>query len=112
MRTWILPGPIIQGFVAAVQGASRIWSRDGHRSEDQAGLAVYLGFKHRPHPALDNHTPKSIHRLGQGGGAAIADHVDGGGPGTPLAPPCSPGVIPGEARGQRQTAAIAASGLT
>ena len=38
-------------------------------------LTDYLTFYHeeRPHPALNNRTPKEIHRGGQGGGAVIAD---------------------------------------
>lgn len=39
------------------------------------GLTDYVTFYHeeRPPPALNNRTPKEIHRGGQGGGAVIAD---------------------------------------
>ncbi|TVQ86230.1 MAG: IS3 family transposase [Chromatiaceae bacterium] len=61
------------------------------------GLTEYFVFYNsaRPHQSLGYRTPEDVHQRGQGGGAAIVDHFNNR-----------------EALGQRQTAAIEASGIT
>jgi putative transposase len=78
------------------------------------GLTEYFAFynRERPHQALGYRTPEQVHRCGHGGGAAIVDHFNDSAPATPPAPRRSAGPVAGEALGQRQPAAIGASGLT
>lgn len=49
----------------------------GTVTELTLGLAEYFAFYNgeRPHQALDNRTPITVHADGQGGGASIPDHV-------------------------------------
>lgn len=78
------------------------------------GLSDYFAFynSERPHQALSYRTPAAVYRRGEGGGAAIVDHFNDHAPDTPSATLRSAEGVSGAALGQRQTAAMKASGLT